>query len=117
MAISMADSEIIATVIKATIPHIEPWMFFMGGALYLGFKIYTEFKKQNSYEETNKLLASMLITLNSMQQSQNEQAKTIKDHAGTLKKLSDEIMFLVKNVTRHDEEIERLKTTGRNYNA
>ena len=114
MAISMADSEIIATVIKATIPHIEPWMFFMGGALYLGFKIYTELKKQNSYEETNKLLASMLITLNSMQQSQNEQAKTIKDHAGTLKKLSDEIMYLVRNVSKHDEEIERLKSIGRN---
>jgi hypothetical protein len=44
-----------------------------------------------------------------MQQSQNEQAKTIKDHAGTLKKLSDEIMFLVKNVSRHDEEIQYLK--------
>lgn len=109
MAISMADSEIIATVIKATIPHIEPWMYFMGGALYLGFKLYSESKKQNTYEETNKLLASMLVTLNSMQQSQNEQAKTIKDHAGTLKKLSDEIVYLVRNVSKHDEEIERLK--------
>lgn len=113
MAISMADSEIIATVIKATIPHIEPWMYFMGGALYLGFKIFTESKKQNTYEETNKLLASMLITLNSMQQSQNDQARTIKDHAGTLKSLSDEIRSLVTSVARHDEEIRTLKQRER----
>ena len=109
MAISIADMQVIETVIKATNTHIEPWMFFLGGALYLAFKIISENKKQNTYEETNKLLSSMLITLSAMQQSQNDQAQTIKDHAGTLKSLSDEIKSLVNSVARHDEEIRTLK--------